>query len=120
MFQSIKKNIHINLQKIMCNCIMVIFQGMVTFTCLHEYPFFIFRFLTTFILLLIIHQLNTGVVSGLHVCPRFCECNDLDDLGSLSITCSIPTINNLDFSKFEANATSVLNPVLSFFHVVLI
>lgn len=82
-----------------------------TFTCLHEYPFFfyVFRFLPTFILLLIFHQLNTRVVSGLHFCPRLCACNDLDESGSLLITCSIPTIIDLEFSKFETNGTSELN-----------
>lgn len=75
----------------------------------HPSLFYIFRFLTTFILLLIFHQLNTRVVSGLHFCPRLCECNGLDESGSLLIPCSIPTINDLECSKFETNGTSELN-----------
>lgn len=55
------------------------------------------------------YALNSESISSLYVCPRLCKCNDLDGTGSLSITCSIPTINDLDFFKFETNVTSELN-----------
>lgn len=55
------------------------------------------------------YALNTESISRLYVCSRLYESNDMDETGSLSITCSKSTINDLEFLKFQTNVTSEIN-----------